>query len=59
MKTPRYEIVELAGRETRMFWLLDNVRNKVAGKWPTREIAEDELAQLEILDRARMKEVKA
>ena len=46
VKTERYEIMELAGTETRRFWVLDNAKNKIVGNYPTREMAEAEIAKL-------------
>ena len=46
VKIERYEIVELAGTETRRFWILDNAKNKVLGNYPTWEMAEDEIKKL-------------
>jgi hypothetical protein len=42
----RYEIVELAGRVTRKFWVLDNEKNKVVSVWSTRGLAEMEVERL-------------
>ncbi len=42
----RYEIVELAGRVTRKFWVLDNEKNKVVSFWSTRGLAEREVEKL-------------
>lgn len=46
MVTQRYEILELAGTETRRFWILDNAKNKVVGNYPTLEMAEAEIKKL-------------